>query len=150
MRKPMIIAALVAVALGGVVACANKPATPDATPTAAQADQTKEVCTSAMSESTTAITTLKAKLIEAQAAFAAGDQTKLVQIQATVKTTATNWTAKLTELSGKPIKPGVKTVLTDGVTTINNLTASIATTSPADAEAKLTDFTTKLAAACAS
>jgi hypothetical protein len=51
----MIITAMVAVALGGAAACANKPATPSSTTSAAAADETKAVCTEAQSSSATAI-----------------------------------------------------------------------------------------------
>ena len=150
MRKLMIITAMVAVALGGAAACANKPATPSTSSSAAAADETKAVCTEAQSSSATAIATLQAKLAEGTQAFLAGDTAKVAAAQAAAKTAATDWTTKLTQLSQKNIKPQVKTVLTDGVTTITGLAASFGTTSAADAQAKLTDFTTKLAAACAS
>jgi hypothetical protein len=150
MRKLLIITAMVAVALGGAAACANKPASPSPSTSAAAADETKAVCTEATTASASAITTLKAKLAEGTQAFLAGDTAKVAAAQAAAKTTATEWTTKLTQLSAKNIKPEVKTVLTNGVTTITTLVASFGTTSSADAEAKLTDFTTKLAAACAS
>jgi hypothetical protein len=146
----MIITAMVAVALGGAAACANKPATPSTPSSAAAADETKAVCTEATTASATAIATLQAKLAEGTQAFLAGDTAKVAAAQAAAKTAATDWTTKLTQLSQKNIKPQVKTVLTDGVTTITGLAASFGTTSAADAQAKLTDFTTKLAAACAS
>ena len=149
MRKLLIITAMVGVALGGVAACANKPASPSPTTSTAAADETKAVCTEAQAASTTAIATLQAKLAEGTQAFLAGDTAKVAAAQAAAKTAATEWTAKLTQLSAKNIKPQVKTVLTDGVTTITGLAASFGTTSSADAQAKLTDFTTKLAAACA-
>ena len=131
MRKLLMITAMVAVALGGTAACANKPASPSSSPTTATAaDETKAVCAEAKTASDSAITTLKA--------------------QTEAKAAAVTWTAKLTELSTKPIKPEVKKVLTDGVAMITSLTATLGTsTSTADAEAKLNDFTTKLAAACA-
>jgi hypothetical protein len=150
MRKLLIITAMVGVALGGAAACANKPASTSPTTSAAAADETKAVCTEATTASTAAITTLQAKLAEGTQAFLAGDTAKVAAAQAAAKTTATEWTTKLTQLSQRNIKPQVKTVLTDGVTTITGLANSFGTTSAADAQAKLTDFTTKLAAACAS
>ncbi len=153
MRKFMIIAAMAAVALGGAAACAQSPASPSpstsAPTSAAAADETKSVCTDATSASTTAIATLKQKLTEGTTAFLAGDTAKVAAAQAAAKQTATDWTTKLTALAAKPIKPEVKTLLTNGVSTINTLVASMARTPAADAETKLNDFTTKLAAACA-
>jgi hypothetical protein len=152
MRKLLMITAMVAVALGGTAACANKPASPSSSPSTAAtaADETKAVCAEAKTASDSATTTLKAKLAEGTQAFLAGDQAKALKAQTEAKAAAVTWTAKLTELSSKPIKPEVKKVLTDGVAMITSLSATLGTsTSTADAEAKLNDFTTKLAAACA-
>lgn len=151
MRKLLMITAMVAVALGGTAACANKPASPSSSPSTATAtDETKAVCADAKTASDSAVTTLKAKLAEGTQAFLAGDQAKAQKAQTDAKSAALAWIAKLNELSAKPIKPEVKKVLTDGVAMITSLTATLGTsTTTADAEAKLNDFTTKLAAACA-
>jgi hypothetical protein len=156
MRRFVITVVALAVTLAGAAACATTPsANPHATATASTAttaatgsDETEAVCDEAISVSTSSMNTLKSKLAEGQTAFLAGDTAKALSIQASAKTTATEWTNKLTELSKKQIKPEVKTVLTDGVTTINGLMNST-TTSPTDAEKKLNDFMTKLKAACA-
>jgi hypothetical protein len=150
MRKLLILAALAAVALGGA-ACATTPSAPlpGSSTSAAASDQTKQVCADAQSANTAAIATLQQKLTEGQQAFLAGDAAKVSAAQSAALSTITSWTANLTTLSQKPIKPSVKQVLTDGITTINGLAASMATTSQADAQTKLTDFTTKLATACA-
>jgi hypothetical protein len=159
MRKSLIVAALAAIALGGTVGCAHPNEAPlpgeTRTPTTASTgntsapDETKAVCAEATSTSTTAISTLKAKVAEATAAQAAGDQGKLIAAQLAARTTATEWSNKLTSLSARPIKPQVKTVLTDGAKMINDMTANPASLTPASAEAKLNDFTGKLAGACA-
>jgi hypothetical protein len=64
---------------------------------------------------------------------------------------ANDWSAKLTELSAKPIKPEVKQSLTEGATTITGLAnpAAIQTTSAADIETKLKSLVVKIASACA-
>jgi len=148
-RKLMITAVIVAATVGGAAACAN-PTPPGAAPTTtAPADQTKEVCATAISESTTATTTMKAKLAEGNQAAASGDTAKLPQIEADLKKAATDWAAKLTELSGKQIKPEVKAVLVEGASTITALMASTAE-SQAEGEAKLTAIGTKLVTVCAS
>jgi hypothetical protein len=49
-------------------------------------------------------------------------------------------------LSGKQITPQLRTVLTDGASTITALAGS--TVPPPDAQSKLDDFTSKLDAAC--
>ncbi len=151
MRKLMITAVMVAAALGGAAACAN-PTPPGAVPptTTAPADQTKEVCTMAISESTTAGATIKAKLAEGIQAVASGDTAKLAQIEADLRKAASDWAAKLTELSGKQIKPEVKTVLVEGAATITALNSDTDQTPQAEAEAKLNAIGTKLAAVCAS
>lgn len=150
MRKLMMTAAMAAVALGGAAACGTSSPEPSGTTqatTTTAADQTKEVCAQAISEGTTATAAIKTKVAEAMAAFSAGDQAKVLQITNDIKKTAGDWSTKLNELSNKPIKPEVKAALTDGITKINTLAA--ATTPPVDAEAKMTEFATKLAAACA-
>jgi hypothetical protein len=159
MRKILVAVAFSAVALGGLAACAHPtppdgygppttgPATQAPTSAAPVADQTVEVCQQAESVSASAVVTIRAKGAAATAALQSGDQVTLVQAVTDLKKAAADWAAQLTVLSGKPIKPAVKTVLTDGVTTINTLAA--AQVPPPDAESKLTDFTTKLAAACA-
>ena len=157
MRKSFIVAVFAAVALGGVVGCAHPNEAPlpgeTRTPTnaapATGADETKAVCAEATNTSNTAITTLKAKVAEATAAQAANDQGKLIAAQLAAKSTATEWVNKLNTLAARPIKPQVKTVLTDGITMINSMMSSPANLNPTTAEQKLNDFTAKLASACA-
>jgi hypothetical protein len=102
-----------------------------------------------MSASASAISTLKAKLAEGTAAAAASDQAKLVAAQIAAKSTATQWVNKLETLAARPIKPQVKTVLTDGIAMINSMMASPANLNPPTAEGKLNDFSSKLSTACA-
>jgi hypothetical protein len=159
MRKFLVRAAFVTVVLGSIAACAHPtlpegygPTTAGTAPTGptgptGPADQTKEVCTQAQSLSVTAVATIRTKAAAAQSALAAGNQVGVVQAVTDLKKAATDWSDQLTQLSSKPVKPAVKSVLDDGVRTINQLAS--ATTPPPDAESKLTDFTTKLAAACA-
>lgn len=158
MRSSLIVAVLAAVALGGTAGCAHPNEAPlpgeTRTPTgnattATGADETKAVCTEAMSTSATAIATLKAKLAEGTAAAAANDQPKLVAAQIAAKSTATQWVNKLETLAARPIKPQVKTVLTDGIAMINSMMASPASLNPTTAEGKLNDFSAKLSTACA-
>jgi hypothetical protein len=158
MRKSFIVAVSAAIALGGVVGCAHPNEAPlpgetrlpttNAAP-ASGADETKAVCAEATSTSNTAITTLKAKVAEATAAQAANDQGKLIAAQLAAKSTATEWANKLNSLAARPIKPQVKSVLTDGATMINSMMANPGSLNPTTAEQKLNDFTTKLASACA-
>jgi len=102
-----------------------------------------------MSTSTSAVATLRAKLAEAKAALDAKNQPAALVAANAASATAKDWSSKLSTLSARPIKPAVRTVLTDGVTMINSLAAAGPNLNPTDAEAKLTDFTTKLASACA-
>lgn len=148
MRRFILIAAMVAFALGGAAACSNDEPTPSSTSQAATtaADQTKEVCAEAAAAGTAAAATIKAKANEAAAALSAGDQAKLIQITTDIKKAAAEWSAKLTELSNKPVDPKVKAALNDGITKINAIAA--ATTPPPDAEAQVNEFATKLSAAC--
>jgi hypothetical protein len=161
MRKSMIVAVLAAVAIGGVAGCAhpqNEVPLPGESPTATTpaaatttatgADETKTVCAEAISVSNSTATTLKSKLAEGQAALAANNQAGALAAAAAAKSAATDWSNKLKSLQSRPIKPAVKTVLSDGVTMIDSLMAST-NINPTEAEAKLNDFTTKLAAACA-
>ncbi len=158
MRKSLIVVVLAAVALGGAVGCAHpneaplpgesRPPTTAAT-TATGADETKAVCAEATSTSASAVATLKAKVAEATAAQRANDQGKVIAAQLAAKSTATEWANKLNSLAARPIKPQVKTVLTDGAKMINDMMASPATLNPTTAEQKLNDFTSKLASACA-
>ena len=150
-------AALVVIMLGILTACAHPtlpegygPTTAGTVPTTAPdgpTDQTKAVCDQALSLSVTAVATIRSKAAAAQAALGAGNQLGVVQAVTDLKKTASDWADQLTQLSTKPVKPQVKSVLDDGVRTINELAS--ATTPPPDAESRLTDFTTKLGAACA-
>lgn len=157
MRTFPVRAAFVVIVLGVLAACAH-PTLPEGygpttagtaptTPPAGATDQTKEVCTQAQSLSVTAVATIRSKAAAAQAALGSGNQVGVVQAVTDLKKAATDWSDQLTVLAAKPVKPQVKSVLDDGVRTINQL--ATATTPPPDAESKLTDFTTKLAAACA-
>ncbi len=161
MRKSMIVAMLAAIALGGAAGCAhpqNEVPLPGVSPTrttpatttttATGADETKTVCAEAISVSNSTATTLKSKLAEGQAALAANNQAGALAAATAAKAAANDWSTKLKSLQSRPIKPAVKTVLSDGITMIDALTAST-NINPADAEAKLNDFTSKLAAACA-
>ena len=63
---------------------------------------------------------------------------------------ANDWSAKLTELSAKPIKPDVKQALTDGATTIKGLTNPVAiqTANAAQIESQLKVLVGKITVAC--
>jgi hypothetical protein len=126
------------------------PATTSTTATnatnAANADQA-QVCTEAKSVSDTQVAVIKAKAAQAQAALGSGDQATLAQSIAALKQAASEWSAELTQLSSKQISPQLRTVLTDGASTITTLANS--SVPPPDAQSKLDDFTSKLAAACA-
>jgi hypothetical protein len=157
MRKilaPTVVSAAALVAL--LSGCAH-PTPPDGygttapapAPTSAavtNADQ-QQVCTQAKSVSGTQVALIKAKAAEAQAALSSGDQATLAQSIAQLKAAASDWSNQLTQLSSKQISPQLRTVLTDGASTINNLANSSAP--PPDAQSKLDDFTSKLDAACA-
>jgi hypothetical protein len=160
MRKSPIAAVLVAVALTGAAGCAhpkNEVPLPGESPTRTTAtaavtttgaDETKAVCAEAISASSSAVATLKAKLAEGKAALAANNQPGAIAAATAAKATGKEWSGKLSSLVSRPIKPAVRTVLSDGITMIDSLTAST-NVNPTDAESKLNDFTTKLAAACA-
>jgi ABC-type Fe3+-hydroxamate transport system substrate-binding protein len=155
MRKLMITAALATVALAGAAGCADNSVKPSssasastAAPTTSAADQTKAVCEEAGTVSTTAGEAIAAKAKEVAAA--SGDQTKQLKIGGELITLANDWSAKLTELSAKPIKPEVKQALTDGATTIKGLTNPVAiqTANAAEIESKLKLLVGKISAAC--
>jgi hypothetical protein len=165
MRKTLVPTAVLAIALGGLAACAH-PSPPNgpypttagpvhattAGPTSSGggsgvADQTRDVCADATSTSATAAAAIRAKGAAAQAALLAGNQADAIAAVGDLKSTANDWSNKLTQLAAKPIKPEVRSVLTDGASKITTLAQS--TSVPADADSQLTDFTTRLAAACA-
>jgi ABC-type Fe3+-hydroxamate transport system substrate-binding protein len=155
MRKLMITAALATVALAGAAGCADNSVTPSssasastAAPATTAADQTKAVCEEAGTVSTTAGEAISAKAKEVAAA--SGDQTKQLKIAGDLITLANDWSAKLTELSAKPIKPEVKQALTDGATTIKGLTNPVAiqTANAAQIESQLKLLVDKISVAC--
>ena len=125
---------------------APAPVATTTTSSVTNADQ-QQVCTQAKSVSDTQVAVIKAKAAQAQAALGSGDQATLAQSVGQLKQAATEWSAQLTQLSSKQISPQLRTVLTDGAATINNLAAS--SVPPPDAQSKLDDFTSKLSAACA-
>jgi hypothetical protein len=130
----------------GVTAPAPAPAPATTTQTQATNADQDSVCSQAKSLSDTEVAVIKGKAAQAQTALAAGDQVTLVQAITALKTAATDWANQLTQLSGKQISPQLKSVLTDGASTISSLAA--ASVPPPDAQSKLDDFTSKLAAAC--
>jgi hypothetical protein len=161
--RALVPTAALAIALGGLAACAH-PSPPDAPyPTTAgpapatsaaptsgnsgTADQTAAVCADATSTSASAAATIRAKGATAQADLLAGNQADAIVAVTELKNAANDWANKLTQLAAKPVKPEVRSVLTDGATKITTLAQS--TSVPADADSQLTDFTTRLAAACA-
>jgi ABC-type Fe3+-hydroxamate transport system substrate-binding protein len=155
MRKLIISAALATVALAAAAGCADNSVKPSSSASASAgtttsaADQTAAVCEQAGTVSTTAGEAISAKATEAAAA--SGDQAKQLQIAGDLIKLANDWSAKLTELSNKPIKPEVKQSLTEGATTITGLAnpAAIQTTSAAQVETKLKTVVAKIATACA-
>ena len=157
MRKSLIPAVIAALALGGAAGCAHpheaplpgESRTPTATTAATGADETKAVCSEAMSASTTAVASLRVKLTEAKAALDAKNQAGALTAANAASVIAKDWSSKLSTLVARPIKPDVRTVLADGITMINSLVAAGPNLNPTDAESKLTSFTTKLASACA-
>lgn len=157
MRKFIIAAALVTTALTGAAGCADnsKPGT-DATSAPAAttatdrvADQTKAVCTEAISTSTAATAAFTAKFTEFLAAAASGDTAKFDTLEADFAKLANDWKGKLTELSTKPIKAEVKTALTDGIAKVEQITSEDGSLTAEKVQADLATFNTKLAAACA-
>jgi hypothetical protein len=156
MRKFLVpaAAALVAVLAGcahptppeGYGTTAPAPATTAATAANATADQA-QVCSDAKSLSSTQVALIKGKAAQAQAALASGDQATVAQAINDLRSAASSWATQLNQLSGKQITPQLKSVLTDGATTITALAGSAAP--PPDAQSKLDDFTNKLNAACA-
>jgi hypothetical protein len=159
MRKLIIIAALATVAATGVAGCADNSVKPSSSSSAATtttaaapttaADQTKQVCDEALSASTTAGAAIQTKFTELTAA--AGDQAKQLQIGTDMVKIANDWSAKLTELSAKPINPQVKQALTEGVATISSLSnpVTLQSTTAAQAETQLKALAAKITTACA-
>jgi len=157
MRKLILTAAMLAVALGGAAGCADNSGTDTTTPspsvspaasssTSDTAAQTKAVCTEATAVGATSTAALQATVL--QLSQYSSDPAKVQSLAAELIKTANAWSAKLTELSKKPITPQVKKVLEDSSATITALAAS---TNPnvSDIQAKLADLSTKLKAACA-
>jgi hypothetical protein len=155
MRKFLVpvAAALVAVLAGcahptppdGYGTTAPKPAPPATTAANTTADQA-QVCSDAKSLSSSQVDLIKGKAAQAQAALGSGDQATLAQAINDLRSAASSWAAQLTQLSGKQITPQLKSVLTDGASTITALANSAAP--PPNAQSQLDDFTNKLNAAC--
>jgi hypothetical protein len=123
----------------------TSPAPPPTNAGAATADQA-QVCSQAKTLSDSQVVLIKGKAAQAQAALGSGDQATLAQAIGDLKAAASSWAGQLSQLSGKQITPQLRTVLTDGASTITALAGS--TVPPPDAQSKLDDFTSKLAAAC--
>ena len=155
MRKLVISAALVALALGGAAACAAEAPTPAATsaaPTttaASTTDQSKSVCNEAVTAATSSGLIIQTKATDLKAAVAANDLTKAAQVGAELQKTATDLSTKLTTLSNGNIKPEIKTALTDLVTTINKHASAGAAINATQAESEITAGIGKLTTACA-
>jgi hypothetical protein len=151
MRKILVPAAVLVALLGGCAhptppegygTTAPAPATTKAT---TDADQS-QVCSQAKSLSDTEVALIKTKAATAQTALTMGDQVTLAQAISDLKAAASDWSAQLTQMSGKQITPQLRSVLTDGASTISTLANS--TAPPPNAQSELDDFTSKLAAAC--
>lgn len=121
------------------------PAPPPTNAGAATGDQA-QVCSQAKTLSASQVALIKSKAAQAQAALGSGDQATLAQSVSDLKAAASSWAGQLSQLSGKQITPQLRTVLTDGASTITALAGS--TVPPPDAQSKLDDFTSKLDAAC--
>lgn len=162
MRKFLLAATAATVVLGGV-GCAHPQnevplpgesvtstsKAPTSTATSSGRDETASVCSEAKRVSNAAVSTIQAKLSAAQTAQTSNPAAALAAVNE-AKAAAKDWSATLSTLAAKQIKPSVKTVLTDGITMINGLAnASPTSVNPAEAENKVNDFLTKLNSACA-
>ena len=155
MRKLLIVAAMAAAALGSAAACTQgTPASTTTTTTAAAtttgADETAAVCTEALATQSTNSAQALAKVNEAMQAASSGQLDKIPAIKTQIEGIVATWKTKFTELSGKSIKPEVKTVLTDTVTFLDQLAANANNpTALGDAQTKLTELSGRLTTACA-
>jgi len=122
------------------------PATTTSTTAANSTADQAQVCSDAKSLSSTQVALIKGKAAQAQTALSQGDQVTLARAIGDLRSAASSWASQLNQLSGKQITPQLKSVLTDGASTITTLAASEAP--PPDAQSKLDDFTSKLDAAC--
>ena len=157
MRKFMIVAVMAAAGLGAA-ACADNSNDPPVggtattaattTTTAVAVDETKQVCAEAMAEGTAAATEFNTKVDQLNQAAQSGDLIKANGLATELKQRAGDLQTKLTAWSGKNVKPEVKTVLTEGATTLQQLTSS-AQMPDASAKTTLQDIATRLGAACA-
>jgi hypothetical protein len=75
----------------------------------------------------------------------------MLQIGTDLAKLASDWSAKLTELSGKPINSQVRQALSDGVTTITTLSnpATLQSTTPAQVQSQIQGAVAKITTACA-
>jgi hypothetical protein len=162
MRK-LIITAVAGVVLAGLAGCADNSVKPGSsesagpssaagtTTTTSAADQTKAVCTEAISTNATATSAIQAKATEAAAAMSSNDLAKMSSIAADLQKLGSDWSSKLTELSKKDIDADVKSALIDGATTITSVSSSsnLNAGSAAQIQSQLTVLNAKIAAACA-
>jgi ABC-type glycerol-3-phosphate transport system substrate-binding protein len=152
MRKLLIVAVLATAALGGAAACASSTpgSSPTSTPPASSAsDQTKAVCDEAIAFEKQQGSSMVAKVQQALADMAAGKTVDPAQLQADLLKMQQDWTTKFNELSAKPIKPEVKTAITNFVTNLQQIAQSSNAASMAQAQAKLTELDQALSTACA-
>jgi hypothetical protein len=150
MRKVLTVTAIAAIALGAV-ACAEPTPSPSATGTAGAtsapatttaADQTKEVCTEALSTESTSAAAVVAKINEINQG--ANPMTVRTEVLSIVNT----WKSTFADLAQRPIKPEVKASLDEHVTFLGDL-SNQAVLSPDAVQSKFTEMSGKLTAACA-
>jgi hypothetical protein len=147
----MIVAALAAVGLAGAACADNSPQAGEssAPPASAAADETQQICAQAMAEGTAAAGEFNTKINEMLQAAATGDTAKATDIESQLRQRLDAWKTKLTEWSGKNVKPQVKTALTEAAGTVGQLNDPADNTAVDDVKAKFTEIGVKLAAACA-
>jgi hypothetical protein len=151
MRKVLIAAVLAGVALGGVAACSSgTPSNGTTTPAASSTtqDETKDVCTQAIAMEKQNGAAVIAKIQAAFASIAAGG-TVDPQLQSDLLKIQSDWVTAFNGFAAKPIKPEVKTAITNFVTYVQSFVASGNSQTLPQATAKFNELDQALTAACA-
>jgi hypothetical protein len=131
MRKLLIVALVAGAALAGAAGCA--PSTPSAAPsdsastpsstttTSAPADQTAQVCTAALALEKQDSTQVLSEVQQYLAAVASGNSGNSAQVLADLLKIQQDWVTAYNGYLQQPIKPEVKTALTNFVTFVQSI-----------------------------
>jgi hypothetical protein len=156
MRKLLIVALLATAALTGAAACSTPAVSPSSSSTpssgagsASAADETKDVCTQAIAEEKQNAATILAKVNTALQAIANNQQPDMTQLGADLMKIQQQWITDFNGLAAKPIKPEVKTAITDFITYLQAINQDSNTADLTQVTTKFNQLDQALVAACA-